>query len=390
MISGEAALIVIIVAAYAVECIKWLPSNSVLFYTGLNGRRHIWISTGKYGNKSGSLKLIPTFPWVRAAFVSRFPTYSISTKGIVFIGCNNFSKFEDSREEHAPILFANIQSENATKGALQNDGPHQYHGLPHVDADLDLLVKKLIPLNEVQRQEVIQEFVSSRFELSGIAQALRRINVQGWTLRVLCTLLFAVIFVFVPACLLLLALPIVAWVVITAIIWCLSISIAALAYRTRRSMPLHDKWDSLGHLALGLVYPTHAIRESFEVYFEALSGYHPVCVAAALCEPRAVQSFADIVMIDLSHPEKSCCSSNDESILSIVSEWRKTLMGFISEFLDRQGYEIRTTHPPQSHADESIAKWCPRCGQVYMRTSVSCSDCLGVELVDLIGDRNAS
>ena len=154
----------------------------------------------------------------------------------------------------------------------------------------------------------------------------------------------------------------------------LMVSNAWILYRVhRRLFPASDD-ERLRLVLSACLSPLAAIRSADLAQKEAVAGFHPLAVAAALPRFHGWEALASEEWRRLKYFDSSYQSveSMGHSTTSVEASGIK---GEIESLAHRRGISTANWDKPPARDDPANSQYCPRCRSQFTRQAVTCHDC---------------
>lgn len=159
---------------------------------------------------------------------------------------------------------------------------------------------------------------------------------------------------------------------------------AVAAFRShRRLVPslARDRWSSL---ALSLISPPHAIRESDRVLVHRARELHPLATAMATMQEQELLRVARTDLAQLRYPLFRAPEQTPDATVAeaeeIVREVDHQLADVLTAALLSIGFSPEQLQCPEEQHPDAVC-WCPRCFNQYTQRKDDCDDCPGVALI---------
>ncbi len=154
----------------------------------------------------------------------------------------------------------------------------------------------------------------------------------------------------------------------------LMVSNAWILYRVhRRLFPASDD-ERLRLVLSACLSPLAAIRSADLAQKEAVAGFHPLAVAAALPRFHGWEALASEEWRRLKYSDSSCqlVESIGHSTTSVEASG---IMGEIESLAQHRGINIANWDKAPARDDPANSQYCPRCRSQFTRQAVTCHDC---------------
>ena len=354
-------LLLVALAIYLSECLCLAPESAQAF----RGRRTRWRAIDPLFELPALKKVIYATgllpAWGGIALCERFPP------------------------PLAPAGFLPQRGDDGTSalafGDLTADGPKVKQG-PHIvfraaTAGYALrfvkLAQDLREASPMQREERIGKELDRLLNVSAAKRRRARYRRVERFLTLECRLLFAVVFIGLPALVYfrgsLAAIP----AAIAAIL--LLIRIAWLFNRVHRILYRGEGTGRHAHIVEMMLMPLAAIRAQDRLQRELFADFHFLAVARALGTRRESRELAGLALRELEFTPASD-GEEDPSTVWARRAWRDAVWRHIKQ---EYGEPQRLLAPPPRKSPASIS-YCPRCCEEYVMAQGVCQDCSGVPL----------
>jgi len=243
------------------------------------------------------------------------------------------------------------------------------------------LCEELKRLAPAAREPRLQSWLNARFDGTAAAARVAAFRRETRALRVATNLLWAGLFLALPAVLLTslieLLLPVAAF---TFVAW---LAAAVLFERTLRSSRCLDRdiRPELSKRIVAVTSPLATVRSTDHLARELCGDLDPLAVAVALLPPARLSAFARPRLGDLRYRRSRAAAGGEAD----GRWWRGELLRRCENALRAQNLDPNAMlAPPERHHPDVVA-WCPRCLAQYRagtspRTSCENPDCRGISL----------
>jgi hypothetical protein len=154
----------------------------------------------------------------------------------------------------------------------------------------------------------------------------------------------------------------------------LMVSNAWILYRVhRRLFPASDD-ERLRLVLSACLSPLAAIRSADLAQKEAVAGFHPLAVAAALPRFHGWEALASEEWRRLKYSDSSyqLVESIGHATTSVEASG---IMGEIESLAQHRGISTANWDKPPARDDPANSQYCPRCRSQFTRQAVTCHDC---------------
>jgi hypothetical protein len=215
------------------------------------------------------------------------------------------------------------------------------------------------------------ESVFSRSEVerrrNSVEMAFRELRWLSWSLM-------GLVWVVAPVTLQWIGLRSMLWIVLPPLLVLMAVNAVRVFQTHRRQYP--ESGDERLRLVLSAsLSPLAAIRSADLVHKEALEGFHPLAVAAALPGFRDWEKAAAVYWRRLNHAESERNDPGLEASSESALAKRRAWMGQIERLALERGLNPAAWDQPPSATDPSHTQYCPRCRSQFTPAAVACHDC---------------
>lgn len=372
-------LALVLCAFYLHDCSLWLERDTVAFFARWTSR---WRPALPHPVLSGAIKglllsfrlppLAPVYlcyPW--RAFLS--PTHLCPTMP------PSDTEHSATPQARQALQYEDLQSVTVSEGTVSVNGrPFVRCQERHLATVLADLLKRLIPLPAPARQEAITATLAATLDSDRLRSDLHTLANATFFLHILCNTLFLYLFVLSPALLAFFSLSLL-WPIMLTALGMLVLTIAVEFHAIHTRLWPADTGDRRSALTRICFYPPIAIRANDFLAHRACAQYHPLAVAALLCDTPAYERFARQTVRQLHYPLVT--DAPDPTVRATETWFRGAQAASMCRVLAARGRDLKEYLQPPPHTGASSLAYCPRCEAEYTVLSGTCSDCPGIALL---------
>lgn len=381
--------LIAIAVLYVAECIIAVRRDAMVFWTWVGTPARITFSQNLLGPQGWGLFLRPPLPPLGRLYQAQFCPVSFDLNGVGNVPSHRLGRESLIAGGEQFIPYDEIRSV-ATDGqsVLLNDAPFAAcaaDGTAGVVADLIRQLHDAAPQNRGALLCEAMEQSLDGDEANKVLQSLRR---PVSAVQLSANLLFVFLFVATP--LILISIGLVrTWPGLLAGLLFLWIATTLSARRRHATLyPDRQAERRAGVMVMALT-PMAAIRAHDLLTRHALSRFHPLAVARAVCGADRFREFAQDVLRDLTYPGRRDADEN-RAAASAADFMRERLRQACESMLHRVGCEPAELLAAPAPGDERSLSYCPRCrGQFYLEAG-ECTACrVDLQPFEKPGRRNA-
>ena len=362
-LSDTELILLILAAFYLTECVCWVRRGAVCF-SGAWRRFRPLSGPDPLSNNQGGLVLTNPLPWARSYVCEWWPG-DIGGDGW------RFSPDQDS------IPFAEMKRIAASDGRLLINGRTVGETASPAHAEsLAAVLRRIIEAPEADRPRLIETLLAESTDVEAVRARLQEVREATAALRINCSMLWLLVFAGGPVLYYLSSLSVVSlrlwlYLAVCFLYWLL----AVLGFRrAHRRLSPSLRADRRKRVAMMCFSPAGAMRSAESVGRNALSGYHPLAVAAVLCPQSRLEPFATRTLLELKHPVSNLSTTPGNG-----DSFRSQLLARLESVLRTGGIDpLALVRPPVS--DPDARSYCPRCRAQYVLAEGHCEACGGLRL----------
>ena len=368
------SLFAVLTAIYLVDCLLFLRRGSLLF----RRLRTEWslIHPGSVlANAQGGIRCVSPLPLFPASFLSTVSPCTFSPTGVL-----NWTPFcVDDAWRPIPALrwlaWSEVKHVEADRRYVIIDGKRFLTTRSSEEAlQIAQQIGSIQATDEQARPRVIEEWIRSSLDTSGVERRLGETKEEVLRLAVYSQMLAFFLFLLSPLLIYRLGLERVGWWLLGAI-YLQSSWLAFLLWQAHRRLYPSDSDDRFVRVCTALLAPLSAIRSPDHLGRNALQRFHPLAVAKMLCDTNRFRSIAGLVYRDLHHPILPDRPSREAAVLEALEwstqQWRRSMTIFLRESGLRDDELLA---PPLRNETVNLA-YCPRCQEQFIALDTVCADC---------------
>jgi hypothetical protein len=381
--TDQVTLVVVVAALYLSECVVLLRYGSVLVRSGGWRRATVVHPSATFGNEHGGLAMLNLLPPFGSAFIAHQWPLTITRESVSSYVAQAIN-FRRRPPQPAPVTVRcqHVRDVRVSSNTISVGGERFAELVDELQARrFASLIQRWAEAPAEDRVTVITRELRAALDVRAARERVERYRRLTRPLRWLCHLLFVLLLVLLPLSVALVRfVQVVPWLVALALpCW---LAILLTFYKSHASlMPaaVAQRWRSLVKMVL---MPIAAVRARDAITKDLLAAFDPLTVAAAVCEPAALEGFGRNVLLDLQYPLIPECPADAEDLAGAQRTFGEQLLLASTEMLRWWGPEPgRLTAPPVAEVPEHLA-YCPRCRAQYRIAGGACEDCGGRRLVE--------
>ncbi|HQV32252.1 MAG TPA: hypothetical protein PKV71_10270 [Calditrichia bacterium] len=370
------SLYLIFALFYLAECLVWVRSRGVLFFSPWGRTWRFKEPDQLFGNQNGGF-------W----FGNPLPDLGYLQQGFFLPVCLTPTTLStvDVHTGQLPAETVRRVSLDAIE-TVQRDGLSLIinqdfkirAGNEHCARQLFRFLQDFRKVPEGERLAALEAFYQGRFHTGTIEERLADLRRHGLPLRILANLLWFFLFLITPALTLLMPLEtlLFPWLTAYAVLHLATLGTFWIAYRR-----LHEgaaREGLYGALFKILFFTPGLIRAGDLLALPLLTTYHPLAIALAVDPQQSSTGFARRYLLRLKFPlgeDRWDAESREEA------QWfRAWLLARCEALLTQKGLAPARLLLPDN-LDEGSLSYCPRCLTAYQVVRGECAECPGIQLV---------
>lgn len=234
-------------------------------------------------------------------------------------------------------------------------------------------LRRLAALNEKQRADAIDSLNVSAFDDAKLEAELSRVRKALRFLRVSCTLLFIYMFVGLPTLIVRGMLDRFGdWLIGYAGVLLLHLTVFYLTHRRLLPAARGKRW---GRLFTMIVSPADAAKCYSLLQRDLPLGFHPLTVAAILCDRSTLLRIGRQTLLDLRLPRAPECLATDPRVVAMERSFREQTQSAAEAILKRRKVDLNELLAPPPRDDERVVCYCPRCDEQWVERLEKCPTC---------------
>lgn len=378
--TDEQQLIIIMGVLYLLECLKWVPLNSIVLKSYNGYRFGVGIPSMIFGNAGGGLVFLNPLPPLGIYFKCYLNPVSISPKAIFsFISSSFETNGRPNQSERLALLKEIKNIEIYNKEILINNELFVNCQSASIASKLKDLIEKLLLLSESDREIEIKSFINESFKKDAIEKKLRQFNKKTLFLKILCNLFFLYLFGIIPYYIFYINL-VNLYLPLLAIMICFTGAISIESCFVERKIFGSHNQKQLGRLLRLFLYPFAAVRALDDLSVRLFEEFNILACASLLCNHESFKDIAGKILRDLHYPVIPVCPTDNPDAKATEEWYRKEYTDIVEQFVSSNGIELKDLSKPEMDLKDESGSYCPRCLTLYSMESGVCPDCIGVTL----------
>lgn len=377
-------LFLVFALIYALECAEIVPRRALGFISFAGSWR---VRRAVAPNTAWARGLLFADPWppLEPALVAEDLPLRLGPDGVALgdrPGEFGGDHAGDGEREGRFMSWAEVESVAADGAVLQINGETAARLATRRGArELANICEELRRLPGAAREPRLRRWLDARFDRAAAAARLPAFRRETRALRVATNLLWAGLFLALPAVLFTslieLLLPLAAF---TLAAW---VAAAVLFERTlRRSRWLdRDLRPELSKRIVAATSPLATLRSADHLARELCGDLDPIAIAAAVLPPARLSAFARPRLCDLRYRDTPAAPGGEADL----RWWRGELLRRLEDTLRARELDPQAMLAPPELHDPQVISWCPRCLAQYRastppRTACENPACRGIAL----------
>jgi len=368
---------VILAIIYLIECIIWIPHQSICFFTWLGLYGGTALPGRLIGNARGGGFFSSLFPFDQAFQVS-LPKFSIGPEGLYTHSELSFVNGQKSLGPAAFISFNEIQTIQADGSQITINGkeilsfPTSTHARQFLE---DLHLVKKAP--QKKRSILIKKNLENTLNVDLCRQALNASRRDSRPLALLCTTLFFYFFLILPVAVTL-QFYVRGWPLLLLGYFLLLFPTVYVFFQSHKSRYPLDKTTRIFKSSLMFVAPTMAMRARMEATLHDLANFHPVAVGRLFLNQKQLAMFISEILRDTIHPGSPLHYPEPSDAIGGEANFRLQVGCAIWRSLTP---EEKTKMCLIAEQEEDCLSFCPRCHTQFVREHANCRSCGGLKAI---------
>jgi len=375
--SDAESLLAIVVAVYLSECAQWITPHAVVLGAPWRKRWRVVSPHFVFGNDRGALVWGNPLPPLGPAITTQPWPVALSPEGVCIAGAEasnaaeerglNSVAWDDVKKvvAHGQRIFVNGQLFATTSS---------------IDAarHLSRALQRGAAAPHERRASVIDRAIHRSLDDEAARRRLAIYRKRSKTLAVLCNL-FCVCFFGGSAALVWWSDARSYWPALLAALVVLMIGTLVQFRRVFHKLHRRRKREWRRHLWMMLLSPMATIRACDVVLRPALSKFHPLAAALALCQGEDLRLFAREALCEVQFPLPS--ESGGDVIRQTIRAWfNDHLTAAMESAIRRAGFNASELLAPPTPEGDDCRTYCPRCFTQFSILSGNCEPCGSVAL----------
>lgn len=377
--SAHAQLLLVLVLVYLSDCYVWLRRSAWAFVS----RTNVFWSARRprplFSSGNGGLVLLNPLPPFGSVLAAHAVPAAVSPAGVT-----TYTGFvdDDLSETPAPVVTRSFDTPLA---ALAQGNTVVVDGSPLVICSsarqanrFARLLRDASSTEPDRRPDLIRAYWARSFAGDAAYLAIHAAGLRLGTLKLLCGVMFAHVFVLAPLAVWLTGLA-AALLPAAAAMFGIAV-LAGVEYHGIHALAYPElKQERIANTVKMILCPPAAIRAQDLIMQHACEDNHPLAVAKALLTPARCRQVGRHYRARLAHP--IVLDGVGRAELDILRWHNALLLSFVEATLG-----AAPAGEPSPDATTSgigaLGFSCPRCGSRYSQPRVECPDCPGVRLAD--------
>lgn len=371
--SDELSLLLVLLALYLIECVRWLgvPGAAAI---GPRGAARLRGPGERFANRKGGLVAIGALETPGAAFAAQPWPVSFGDDALCVEVPYAWRRLGRGAASRRVVPYAELTDVRTRGGDVLLAGETLVTCASDAAArQLATVLASLADGTSARRAAAIEDAVRARFDRDAIRARIDAVRAARKWPGVTAALLGLSIFGLGPALTHLYGLVAIAAPFGFSLLGLHLIHLTLVFRAHRRLAPeaRADRWIEFAKLFLS---PPMAIRAGDALSWHRLAEFDPIAVAAVMAHADDFAAWIGPVRRDLAHPITA--SGLDGAAGAIVQAERARILAATDALLADMGIEV----PDRPAAVPDDGGYCPRCLSTYRRLEGDCGDCPGVPL----------
>lgn len=378
--SDHEQLLLVIAVIYLSDCLFWASRCAVVFRDSfLSGRFAVSHPSTFLGHDRGGVVWRNPLPPFGMTLVC--PDRPLAITPEFAYAYTSASALFGARPEHTDRLVALEDLKCVTvdsKDVLVNGQILVRTDSPLYARYLAGLLEKLSRVPASERAAAIEADFQASLDTARIDARLAAFERATSSLRLVCTVLFLVLFLALPWVILRDLFGLYWPLLLGTIVTCVAV-IAVLYARGHRVLYPDDRSGRRSGLLMMLLVPPAAVRASDALARNLVVGFDILAVARVVCDEATFTRLASRLLRDLMYPALPACPGIEREKADTETSHRSAVLGHYVRFLEREGQSVdRLIAPPRP--DTGSFSYCPRCHEQFLITNGECRACGGIPL----------
>ena len=370
-------LLLVLLVIYGAECLVWVPLGGIAFAAYREARFRILQPGALAGNQRGGIVVAQPIPPLGLLFVVRAFPISASPEGIFsFVASSvhrdrrlvqpaSWFRLHDVKDVRVDGKKVWIANRLLLKAAT-----------PLEAVRIVRFVKALAHEPAEKRRGLIDTFIAAGFDTPALQERVREFRKHGLLLRKLSNVLLAFLFLIAPAVIWRFGFQASAWPLV-AVLLAQTVTIAFLFRHAHKALYPDGADERFVPFTLMLLAPASAARAHDFLARHALSEFHPLAVAKALCAPETFKTFARRLVSDMRYPMYPVIVDETPEAVAAEQLFRTATLKAAEDFLQASGIDPNEVTMRPVSPEPETRSYCPRCGMEFVAAEAACGDCGG-------------
>lgn len=373
------ALYLILAAIYLIQCIVWVPEDSICFRKSLRGEWRVssgWLHIGAWGLRGVLASPLP--PLDGLPVCDRLPL-AVSPGGVLLSPRTSLRSAARTGASAAFLRFDELENFHA-RGKEVLAGRKLLCKFPTtgVARHAAEFLEKLRGKKEAKRAVAIEAEFARSLDAEAIRARLNDWRARTTLLRWNCSVLFVYLFVLVPV-------PVTLRGLLSTWPWLLGLLVAQMGMiawlfrRAHRALFPEEKEARWTATMTILLSPPVAIRANDILLRDLGSLFHPLAVARILCNEKYFGEMASRALRELHFPLPSAVTPGTPA--HDAEDWnRAALLRSVERCVAASGTPPAELLGPPARESALCLSYCPRCWNQYRFADGVCPDCGGIDV----------
>ncbi len=368
---------------YAFESFGWLRKGAVWFASMFGGPCRVVRSPLLAGQDLAGPVLLDIFPSARSFLANNWPI-SISPQGLYSYVAVSSSPMGRASQPGRFLPLEQIETIESEAEAIKINGKDFAIACSVAQAKfVTESLRRILAVAVEERAAAIDDALAKFTDMDAAKRRLEEVDRRASLLSLFSFLLFLHVFLMGPFAYYQFRLHpsstrlLVGYLVTCFVLWGGCTFLFARAFRAIYPEDLALRRKQVATMSLSIVT---AMRAWSHLPRLALSDFHPLAVAAVVCDARVGEAFAEEVLRDVLHPIHPACPDAEAAHRETEEWFRQRLSVPLFKLTERMGYDPeKLTGSPVPEPGSS--SYCPRCADQYEVAEGTCASCGDLPLV---------
>lgn len=367
---------------YFLNCLIWVEPFSFMFFSFNNMAWRNFEPNAVLRTAFGGFAITNPFPPVSTVFFAQIIPFSFSPEGILsYMPFISLISDKLIKEEPEYISYNEIKTIDINgKEILINN--KSFGELPST-LYAQKIKENILKIRKMQfweREVFISEIIKGLFDVESVKNKQKNFKNNSLLLLISCNLLYIIIFFVFPLGVFMFGLLRIIVFMFTIIYFFTLVTI--IIYITAcLKMQSFSKRSLLRDSLMMMICPLDAVRALDKIGKTFFIPFHPVAIAAVICEKCQYKKILKKCSLDLLFPIKP--NLKNAKALKTFHWYRNECLVRLQEIIQQDGIDIADFFVKPDLQDKDCVSYCPRCGSQYSIENGECSDCSGVKLTPI-------